>query len=126
MDKEAIRDYELDIIIKAWRDEAFRQQLLKDPKKAIEKEFDIQIPSDMKISVHEESEHSIHLIVPSVPSGFSSEELSDNELREVIGGVLASGHLPRSDSLERKRLRELQRENEELKKIVAELRKKAN
>ncbi len=29
MDKDQIRDYELDIIVKAWRDEPFRQRLLK-------------------------------------------------------------------------------------------------
>lgn len=125
MDKELIRDYELDIIVKAWRDEPFRKQLLKDPKKAIEQEFDIKVPKDMQISVHEENEHSLHLIVPSVPSNFTAEELSDNELKDIIGGVMATGHLaafPHSE--ERARMRSLQGENEQLHKLVAELQKK--
>ncbi|HXW60241.1 MAG TPA: NHLP leader peptide family RiPP precursor [Myxococcota bacterium] len=124
MDKELIRDYELDIIVKAWRDEPFRLQLLKDPKKAIEKEFDIKVPNDMKISVHEENENSLHLIVPSVPSNFTADELSDKELKDIIGGVMATGHLalfPQSE--ERARIRLLQRENEQLQKMVAKLQK---
>lgn len=124
MDKELIRDYELDIIVKAWRDEPFRQQLLKDPKKAIEKEFDIKVPDDMKIWVHEESENNLHLIVPSVPSNFMADDLSDSELKDIIGGVMATGHLaafPKSE--ERARIRQLQRENEQLQKNIAKLQK---
>lgn len=123
MDKEMIRDYELDIIVKAWRDERFRKNLLKDPKKAIEEEFSIVVPKDMQISVHEESDNSLHLIVPSVPSNFSSEDLSDDELKEVIGGVLATGHLSIFPSKDRARLRALQQENDQLKKMNDKLSK---
>jgi hypothetical protein len=124
MDKEIIRDYELDIIVKAWRDECFRKNLLKDPKKTIEDEFNITVPKDMNISVHEENENSLHLIVPSVPSNFTTEELSDDELKEVIGGVMATGHLTAfPGSKERSRLRQLQRENDQLKKMVEKLNK---
>jgi Mg2+/Co2+ transporter CorC len=122
MDKDQIRDYELDIIVKAWRDEPFRKRLLSDPKKAIEQEFDIVVPPDVQISVHEENEHSLHLIVPSVPSNFSATNLSDDELREVIGGVMATGHLgafPKSQ--ERVKIRNLQRENEQLRKMINKL-----
>lgn len=123
MDKETIRDYELDIIVKAWRDERFRQSLLKDPKKAIEKEFDIKVPHDVTISVHEENDHSLHLIVPSVPSNFTAEDLSDEELKEVIGGVIATGHLAAfPNSKERLRLRELQKENDHLRKMIDQLK----
>lgn len=123
MDKETIRDYELDIIVKAWRDEPFRQSLLKDPKKAIEKAFGIEVPKDVRISVHEEDELSLHLIVPSVPSNFSTGSLSDDELKEVIGGVMGTGHLSAfPGSKERARLRTLQRENQELHKMVDKLK----
>lgn len=122
MDKELIRDFELDIIVKAWRDEKFRQNLLKDPKKAIEKEFNIQVPEDMTISVHEESENSLHLIVPSLPPHFTTEDLSDDELKEVIGGVMATGHLAAFPSTkDRARLRNLQKENDQLRKMIEKL-----
>jgi|SRR5579871_887988 len=122
MDKEMIRDYELDIIIKAWRDEKFRRSLLKNPKKAIEDEFSVRVPSDMEIFVHEESEQSLHLIVPSIPSNFDAEELTDDELKDVIGGVLSLGHLGAFPSKkERGLLREMQKENSELKKSVDKL-----
>jgi hypothetical protein len=122
MDKEVIRDYELDIIVKAWRDERFRKNLLKDPKKAIENEFNIVVPDDMVISVHEERDNSLHLIVPSVPANFSAKDLSDDELKEVIGGVMATGHLAAfPGSKERTRLRNLQRENDQLRKMIEKL-----
>lgn len=122
MDKEQIRDYELDIIVKAWRDDVFRKNLLADPKKAIEKEFNIRIPHDVIISVHEESEQSLHLIVPAVPSNFDAEDLSDDELREVIGGVMATGHLSAfPSSKERAKLRSVQKENDQLRKMIEKL-----
>jgi hypothetical protein len=125
MDKGLIRDYELDIIVKAWRDEAFRQDLIRDPKKAIEKEFSIKVPSGMSISVHEESEDSLHLIVPSVPSNFYTDSLSDEELKNVIGGVIATGHLGiMSKSRDREKIRDLQKEIDQLKHELTFLKKK--
>ncbi|GEM_PF-2430263 len=122
--KELIRDYELDIIVKAWRDEAFRLQLIKDPKKAIEQEFDIKVPHDMHIAVHEEHDHSLHLIVPSVPSNFEAGDMSDDDLKHVIGGVLATGHLAiLPSSRDRQKVRDLQRENDQLKREIAILKK---
>lgn len=122
MDKEIIRDYELDIIVKAWRDERFRKELLEDPKGAIEREFSLSVPNDMNISVHEENDNSLHLIVPSVPSNFYADDLSDDELKEVIGGVMATGHLSAfPNTKERARLRDLQRENDQLRKMVEKL-----
>lgn len=122
MDKDVIRDYELDIIVKAWRDERFRKNLLSDAKSAIEKEFQISIPADMTISVHEEHENSLHLIVPSVPSNFDSEHLSDDELKDVIGGVMATGHVSLfPNNKDRERLRTLKRENDQLRKMIEKL-----
>jgi hypothetical protein len=122
MDKEMIRDYELDIIVKAWRDPRFRKRLLENPKKAIEEEFSVHVPKDMKIFVHEENDNSLHLIVPSVPSNFYTEDLSDDELKEVIGGVMATGHLSSfPNSGERARLRSLQQENDQLRKMIDKL-----
>lgn len=124
MDKETIRDYELDIIVKAWRDEQFRQNLLKDPKKAIEKEFNITVPKEVKVFVHEENDQSLHLIVPSVPSNFTAASLSDDELKEVIGGVIGTGHWSSSiSSNERAQITKLKRENEALRKDLEKLKK---
>lgn len=121
MNKDIIRDYELDIIVKAWRDENFRQKLLKNAKSAIEEEFEIEVPSDIKISVHEESEESIHLIVPSVPSTCMTDEFSDEELKEVIGGVISSNHS--ISFYNNKKLAELKKENEQLKKDLLKFKK---
>lgn len=123
MDRENVRDYELDIIIKAWRDEEFRQNLLKNAKKTIEKEFAIDIPSHIEISVHEEHENSLHLIVPAIPSDFNADKLSDEELREIVGGVMSSHHMNNfPSSQERTRIKVLQRENQALHEVVSKLK----
>ena len=47
-----------------------------------------------------------------------SDDLSDDELKEVIGGVMATGHITLfPNSKERARLRALQQENDQLKKM---------
>jgi hypothetical protein len=127
MEKDIIRDYELDIIVRAWRDEEFRLQLLKNPKKSIEDEFHISIPQDMNIFVHEEDEMNLHLIVPSLPSNFAANELSDEELKDVIGGVMAAGHMATYPSgLERAQIRTLQDKNAELRQQIEKLEKELN
>lgn len=123
MNKDIIRDYELDIIVKAWRDENFRQKLLKNPQKAIEEEFAIEVPKGVKISVHEESETSVHLIVPSLPSNFMAEDLSDDELKDVIGGVMANSHLGYSiNNHEKKKIKLLEEEIKRQKETIAKLK----
>jgi hypothetical protein len=127
MDRETLRDYELEIIVKAWRDESFRLRLLKDPKNAIEEEFQVSVPGDMEICVHEENENNMHLIVPKPPEDFCSDELSDDELRDVIGGAMATGHVSNFPaSHDRIKLRSLQKENEQQKKMIDKLKDDLN
>ena len=70
------------IIERAWKDEAFKDKLLKDPKGTLQ-ELNPNLPADLKIQVHEETADTIHLVLPRDPSKF---ELSDQELDRVAGG----------------------------------------
>lgn len=124
MDKDIIRDYELDIIVRAWRDERFRLNLLDDAKKSIEEEFHITIPEDMNIFVHVEDENNLHLIVPALPSNFAADDLSDDELRDVIGGVLMdSHHSVFGGGFDKNRIKTLSEENKAQKQRIAVLEK---
>jgi hypothetical protein len=56
-----------EIIIKAWSDEAFKQELLRDPKSIIEHELEIHLPAEIEIFVHEQTPTRLHLILPMKP-----------------------------------------------------------
>jgi hypothetical protein len=70
------------IVEAAWRDEAFRQELLANPKAAL-KRLNVNLPDSVDVHVHEESGKALHLVLPRNPA---SSKLSDEELDGVAGG----------------------------------------
>ena len=69
------------IIAKAWRDPAFKAELIANPAAALKAEG-IDVPAGMAVTVLENTDKHFHLVLPSVPS----DALSDNELDAVAGG----------------------------------------
>ena len=59
-----------------------REQLLADPKTAIEALLGIELPGEVNISIHEEDANTLHFVLPPV-----GDELSVAELASVSGGV---------------------------------------
>ena len=55
------------IIEKAWSDPAFKKQLLADPKGAIQESFNITVPSDIEVTVLEETPNQFYLVLPAEP-----------------------------------------------------------
>ena len=74
------------IIARAMKDEAFRQELLTNPKAALERELGITIPDDVVIRVYEDTSTTIHLALPLKTSTSEPQELSDAELDAIAGG----------------------------------------
>ncbi|MBP1963748.1 NHLP leader peptide family RiPP precursor [Paenibacillus aceris] len=56
------------IIQKAWEDEAFKNQLLADPKAALKQTFGITLPDDMKVRAVEETSTEFVLVIPTNPA----------------------------------------------------------
>src|SRR5215470_3183250 len=73
------------ITAKAWSDAAFKQRLLSDPA-AIAKEFGMPLPPGMELRVVEDTPSLRHFVLPSKPA---AEELSDEELGQAAGGIIA-------------------------------------
>lgn len=71
------------IIGMAEEDTAFRARLLDDPRNAIQEAFDVEIPSNFNLVVHEESVDTAHLVLPP------SAELADAQLEQAAGGSSA-------------------------------------
>jgi hypothetical protein len=75
------------IIQRSIEDDAFRQQLLADPKAAVEQELGSQLPDEVRVVAVEESADTIYLVLPSTSmAGAEGVELSDQELESVAGG----------------------------------------
>ncbi|SDS83437.1 NHLP leader peptide domain-containing protein [Paenibacillaceae bacterium GAS479] len=55
------------IIQKAWKDEAFKQQLLADPKTAIKDAFGVEIPDDIQLTAVAESDKNFYFVLPPNP-----------------------------------------------------------
>ena len=69
------------LIAKAEEDSDFRQQLLDNPSSALKDAFDVEIPSDFNIVVHEDDARTSHLVLPA------SDDLSDAQLEQAAGGI---------------------------------------
>jgi hypothetical protein len=74
------------IVAQAWDDERFRKRLLADPA-AVLKEHGVVVPQGIRVKVLEDTDQLVHLTLPLKPS---SQELSDADLRQVVGGILSN------------------------------------
>ena len=52
------------IVDKARNNPDFKEQLLSDPKAAIEHVIGVKLPDDLKVNVHQQSSKEVHLVLP--------------------------------------------------------------
>lgn len=83
------QEVEARIIAKAWKDEAYKQELLTNPKATIEKEFDVELPEQINVKVLAEDSTSLHFVLPMCPK-LTEQELSEDELETIAGGTLSA------------------------------------
>ena len=67
------------ILAQAADDEEFRARLLADPREVLRGDFDIVLPEQMTLKVHEEDATTAHLVLPR------SKKLTDEELEAASG-----------------------------------------
>ena len=62
------RELETRLVEKAWKEPAFRKDIVNDPKGGmLEKHTGQKLPEQMKIYVHEEDANTLHLSVRRLP-----------------------------------------------------------
>jgi len=80
-----------ELITRAWSDEAFKALLMADPAKAVEAAYGLKLPASVTLKVLEETEDTRYLVVPYRPS--TADELTDEDLAAVAGGMSASNEV---------------------------------
>lgn len=68
------------LVAKAAEDKDFRSQLVADPGSALKEAFNIDVPDDFNIVIHEEDARTSHLVLPA------PAELTDAQLEHAAGG----------------------------------------
>ena len=81
------KDIEAHIIAKAWKDKAYKQELLTNPQAVLSREFGVEFPQEVKIQVLEENSTSLYFVLPMSPMAIT-EELSEDQLEAIAGGLL--------------------------------------
>jgi hypothetical protein len=82
------RDYiNAEFTRRAWQDEAFRDELLRDPRGVVERELGVRLPEHLKLNVHEETADELHFILPPRPAALQDAVIGPYEVadREVQG-----------------------------------------
>ncbi len=72
---------------KAIQDPAFKAALKANPKAALAKELGTELPADLQVEVVETSETKFYVVLPSDSLLSGDEELSDEQLEAVAGGI---------------------------------------
>jgi len=78
-------------VARGLEDESFRQELLADPKGALEQELGIRLPDEVQVRTVEETADTIYLVLPNASPTGEGGELSDRELEAVAGGWSNAG-----------------------------------
>ena len=85
-DQTTRRDFELQLIEKAWKDETFRQALRMDPQGTVESVLGGKLPAGVQMKLLEESADTFYLVLPAKPDRAPAEPLTDQQLEAVAGG----------------------------------------
>ena len=77
------KDLYNNIMQRASEDADFRAALASAPKETIQKEYEIKIPENMEIKVHESDLNTVHLSLP-----FSPQALQESQLKDVAAAAI--------------------------------------
>ena len=74
------------LILQAWSDPVFKQELIANPAGAVEKLFGIKVPAFLKLKVIEETPDIRYIVLP-FQANPADRQLSDEQLERIAGGA---------------------------------------
>ncbi|MBD2207945.1 NHLP leader peptide family natural product precursor [Calothrix sp. FACHB-1219] len=79
---------EAKIIARAWKSDAYKQELLENPKAVIAREFNVELPAEVSVQVLEETPTNLYFVLPMRPQFEAGElaDVSEEELEAIAGG----------------------------------------
>jgi hypothetical protein len=86
-DQTAREAFEARLIEKAWKDDAFRRALVRDPRGAVERELGGKLPAGLQVKVLAETPDTFYLVLPANPDRAPAGQLTDQQLEAVAGGA---------------------------------------
>ncbi|MBD2207946.1 NHLP leader peptide family natural product precursor [Calothrix sp. FACHB-1219] len=83
---------EAKIIARAWKSDAYKQELLENPKAVIAREFDVELPAEVSVQVLEETPTNLYFVLPIRPQFEEGElaDVSEEELEAIAGGWVSA------------------------------------
>ena len=90
MDEQPVKtrkQLEAQLIDRAMQDDAFRQELVRDPRGVFARELSVRIPEHITVQVLEESPSTVYLVLPRLPDS-PGVDLADEELEGIAGGFM--------------------------------------
>ena len=82
-EQKSRQQIEAHIIAKAWKDEAYKEELLSNPKSVYERELNVQFSPEVNVQVLEEDSQTFYFVLPVCPE---VNELSEEQLEAIAGG----------------------------------------
>ncbi len=76
---------EAHMIAQAWKNPAYKQELLNNSKAVIEREFGVKLPAEVTVQVLEESPNKLYFVIPNRPQE-ADANLTEEQLEAVAGG----------------------------------------
>lgn len=76
------------IMARVMKDDAFRQELLADPKTVLERELGMTFPPGVSVQAYEDTPTMLHLVLPMTGGDSEVVELSDAQREQVAGPVV--------------------------------------
>jgi hypothetical protein len=77
---------ELQLIVRAWEDKEFKQELLNNPKGVITRETGFKYPDEVEVRVLAESSNIRYLVLPASDLSHEKRQEAINQLREGQSG----------------------------------------
>jgi hypothetical protein len=84
MTKPNIKALEAKVLAKAWKDPAFRKELVNYPRETLTK-MGFEIPKNVNVHIHEDNSNTFTFVLRAPPANF--QKLSENELEKVAAAV---------------------------------------